>query len=129
LQLIAVQLNYDISKRFYLTGQASFAYEGESGGYADGMFGFGVYAPKILNKKVQFFAEGLLGASGGAGVDTGEGIAIKPKIGASFFFNDSFAILLSGGKIISPFGEVNSTNLNIGFSFNFSTVSYKTTKR
>ena len=33
---------YDINKRFYLAGEASFAYEGESGGYAHGIFGLGI---------------------------------------------------------------------------------------
>lgn len=123
LQLIAVQLNYDLSKRFYLTGQAAFAYDGKSGGYADGMVGLGWYTPKYLYDKMQTSLEFLVGAAGGAHVDTGAGLAIKPKVGFHYFLNDSLSLLLSGGKIIAPYGNLNSVNLNAGIAFQFSSLS------
>ena len=120
LQLIALQINFDLSKHFYVTGQAAFAYEGEAGGYADGMVGIGYYAPKILHDKIEFTLEFLGGAAGGAHIDTGAGLALKPKIGLNYCINDSFSLVSSYGKIIAPFGNLNSTNINFGLSFNFS---------
>lgn len=119
LQLVAVQLNYDLSKYFYATGQASFAYEGEAGGYADGMVGLGYYSPKILFDKIEFTLEFFAGASGGAHIDTGAGLAIKPKIGINYCLSQKMYIISSFGKIIAPFGNLNSTNINFGISFNF----------
>lgn len=125
LQSIAVQLNYDLSKHFYATGQAAFAYEGEAGGYADGMVGLGYYLPKILHSKIEFTLEFLVGASGGAHIDTGAGMAIKPKIGMNYCINNTFYLISSYGKIIAPFGNLNSTNINFGLSFNFSKLQIK----
>ena len=125
LQLIAIQLNYDLSNHIYVTGQAAFAYEGEAGGYADGMVGIGYYSPKIINEKIEFTLEFLAGASGGAHIDTGAGLAIKPKIGINYCINDKFYLVSSYGNIIAPYGNLNSTNLNFGLSFNFSKLQIK----
>tara|TARA_B100000809_G_scaffold63282_2_gene59981 strand:- start:1284 stop:2831 length:1548 start_codon:yes stop_codon:yes gene_type:complete len=120
LQLIAVQINYDLSQQFYITGQAAFAYEGEAGGYADGMLGLGFYSPKMLYDKIEFTLEFLVGAAGGAHIDTGAGLAIKPKFGINYCINNKIYIISSYGKIIAPYGNLNSTNINFGLSFNFS---------
>ncbi len=123
LQLIALQFNYDLTKQFYITGQAAFAYDGKSGGYADGMVGLGWYSPKFLYNKIQGTAEFLAGAAGGAHIDTGAGLAIKPKLGLHYFLRDNFSFLLSGGKIIAPYGNLNSANINVGISFHFSSLN------
>lgn len=123
LQLLAIQINYEISERFYLAGQASFAYEGESGGYADGMVGIGWYLHKRNRDGFEFFLETLIGAGGGAHVDTGAGFSIKPKIGVQYYLRENISVLLSGGKMIAPFGSLNATNLNFGISYNFATLN------
>ncbi|WP_152287655.1 hypothetical protein [Flavicella marina] len=122
LQLITAQLNSDISNHFYLTGQATFAYEGEAGGYADGMVGIGYNSPMFFYKKLEFIAEFLGGASGGAKIDTGAGLAIKPKIGLNYSLNHKLHITSGFGKIIAPYGNLNSTLLSFGFTFNFSKI-------
>lgn len=122
LQLIAVQINYEVSDRFYIAGQASFAYEGESGGYADGMVGIGWYLHKRNRTNLEFFSEVLVGAGGGAHVDTGAGFSIKPKMGIQYYLKDNISLLLSGGKMIAPYGNLNATNINVGISYNFATL-------
>lgn len=120
LQMLALKLNYDLSKHIYTTSEASFAYDGESGGYAHGLIGFGVKSPTFLKGKLEIFSEISGGAAGGAGIDTGEGIVIKPLIGMSYFHTNTFALSASRGRIIAPFGNIDSTNINIGINFRLS---------
>lgn len=125
LQLLALKVNYDLNKWLYIAGEASFAYGGRSGGYAHGLVGGGIYSPRFLNDKARGFIELMAGAGGGAGVDTDEGIILRPTLGLSYNVTDGIAILASGGKYYSPFGNVKSNNINIGLSFNLSTLSVK----
>ena len=125
LQQIALKINYDISKRFYVAGEASFAYEGGSGGYAHGLFGLGIKSNKFFNQKISLFAEAAGGVAGGGGVDSGEGILIRPSAGINYHFNDDFNFNISAGQMWSPYGNVNSTNLNIGFTYSLSVLNLK----
>ncbi|GGH02923.1 hypothetical protein GCM10011416_22210 [Polaribacter pacificus] len=125
LELLALQANYALNKSFYLIGEVGFAYAGKSGGYAQGLVGLGVYSPAFLKNKLRVQLEGLIGAAGGAGVDTGEGIILKPTLGLSYALNDVISINSSAGKMIAMSGAVNSTTVNIGLSFGFASLSSK----
>ncbi|NVJ88682.1 MAG: hypothetical protein HWD82_04500 [Flavobacteriaceae bacterium] len=125
LQLIAIKIMYDINKRFYVMGEASFAYEGKSGGYAHGIFGLGIRSNKFANNKLSLFAEASGGVAGGGRVDSGEGILVRPTAGVNYHINNDFTINVSGGQMWSPFGNVNSTNFNIGISYGISMLNAK----
>ncbi|WP_425658147.1 hypothetical protein [Tenacibaculum ascidiaceicola] len=125
LQLIGFKVNYDLNHSLYVAGEAGFAYDGRSGGYAHGLVGGGIYSPYFFNNKARGFIEVMAGAGGGAGVDTDEGIIIRPTIGLSYDIVNHVSIIASGGRYYSPFGNVNSNNINIGLSFNLSTLSVK----
>lgn len=125
LELIAIKLNYDINHRLYVAGEASFAYLGGAGGYAHGIFGLGIKSNKFLNDHFSLYAEAAAGVAGGGGVDSGEGILIRPTIGMNYHVNDNFAFTVSGGQMWSPYGNVNSTNINIGFTYGLSILNAK----
>ena len=125
LQLIALKLNYDLNHRFYIAGEASFAYEGESGGYAHGIFGIGVKSNKFINNKFSTFIELAAGVAGGGRVDSGEGVLIRPIVGVNYYVNDDLSFNISGGQMVSPYGNVNSTNMNIGLSYGLSILNAK----
>jgi hypothetical protein len=125
LQLIGIKILYDINKRFYLAGEASFAYEGESGGYAHGVFGLGVKSNKFFNEKVSTFLEMSAGVAGGGRVDSGEGILVRPTAGINYHVNNDLSFHVSGGQMWSPFGDVNSTNINIGLAYGLSILNAK----
>jgi hypothetical protein len=120
LQLIAIKILYGLNHRFYIAGEAGFAYEGESGGYAHGIFGIGIKSNQFLNNKFSTFIELAFGVAGGGRVDSGEGILVRPTIGLNYHMNDDFSINASGGQMWSPFGNVNSSNINIGLSYGLS---------
>ena len=125
LQLIGLRFNYDLNKTFYLIGETGFAYKGESGGYAHGIVGLGISSPAFFNKIFKTHLEFTGGAAGGAGVDTEEGIVIRPTLGFSCKLANNFSLYASGGKMISPSGNLNTTNINIGLSFGVATLRAK----
>lgn len=125
LQLIGLKVQYDLNKRLYFTGEASFAYEGESGGYAHGIFGLGLKSNKFLNDKFSLFVEAAGGVSGGGGVDSGEGILVRPTIGINYHATDDLSFHASGGQMWSPYGNVNSSNINIGLAYGLSILNAK----
>jgi hypothetical protein len=125
LKLVAIKIIYDLSKRFYVSGEASFAYKGKSGGYAHGIFGLGIRSNKFLNEKVSLYAEAAAGVAGGGRVDSGEGVLIRPNIGINYHINNNFSLNASGGQMWSPFGNVNSLNANFGFTYNMAFINAK----
>jgi hypothetical protein len=125
LQMISLKILYDLNRRFYLVAETSFAYEGKSGGYAHGIFGLGVRSNPFLKKKISTFIELTGGIAGGAGVDTGEGILVRPTTGINYHLNESSSFNIALGQTWTPLGKVNSTNLNLGFLYNFSILNAK----
>ncbi len=125
LEMIALKLFYDLNKQFYLIGEASFAYEGKSGGYAHGVFGIGLRSNAFLRNKISVFTEIMGGVAGGAGVDTGEGIIVRPTLGINYHLNDDFLFNISAGQLWTPHGNLNSINLNLGFTYNLSILNAK----
>ena len=125
LQLIGLRFNYDLNNTFYLIGETGFAYKGESGGYAHGIVGLGISSPAFLDEKLKAHLEFAGGAAGGAGVDTEEGIVIRPTLGLSYQLANNFSLYASGGKMISPSGNLNTTNINVGLSFGLATLRGK----
>jgi hypothetical protein len=125
LQLISTKIIYDINKRFYIAAEASFAYEGESGGYAHGILGLGIKSNKFANDKISLFAEAAAGVAGGGRVDSGEGVLIRPTAGINYHVNNDVSLNISGGQMWSPFGNVNSPNVNIGLSYGLSILNSK----
>ncbi len=125
LQLITLKIYYDLTKRIYMTGEASFAYEGESGGYAHGLFGVGVKSSRFINNRFSSFLEIGLGVAGGGRVDTGGGIFIRPNIGINYHINNDFTFSIAGGKMMTPYGNVNASNINIGLAYGLSILNAK----
>jgi hypothetical protein len=125
LQQLAIKINYDINHRFYVSGEASFAYEGGAGGYAHGIFGLGIKSNRYFNKRISLFAEAAGGVAGGGGVDSGEGILVRPSVGINYHFSDDFNFNVSAGQLWSPYGNVNSMNINVGFTYSLSLLNLK----
>lgn len=125
LDLIALHLSYDLTKYLFAVGETAFSYTGESGGFAHGLVGLGLNSPTIIKDNVRFYTEVLAGAAGGGGVDTGEGVVIKPSVGVSCKLYKPISLYASYGKVISPFGNLNTLNINAGLTFDFSVLAVK----
>ena len=71
---------------------------------------------KVENNKFLVFLELSGGVAGGGRVYSGEGILVRPNAGLYYHIDSGFSINIAGGQMISPFGNVNSTNINIGLT-------------
>jgi len=107
LDTLNVDIGYFLNKNFYAFVNAGSAYNGESGGYAIGMFGVGY-------EKGLFFAKAAIGAAGGGNVDVGGGLIAK-AYGGIKYKNFTFGI----GRIKAIDGRLNTTILDIGIDFDF----------
>lgn len=125
LQQLFVQLNFYLSKNMYVSGQTSFANFGNAGAYAEGIVGGGITTSSGFSNRIRLFAQILTGAAGGGGVDTGQGLVVKPGIGASLAFNDKLGIRTSFGQVKSIYGELNSTLINLGLNYRIAMLSAK----
>jgi len=125
LQQIFLQLNFYLIKNIYVSGQTSFANFGNAGAYAEGLLGIGVSTFSGFSNRIQLFAQTLIGAAGGSGVATGEGLIVKPSIGVSLLLNDKLGIRTSFGQVISIDGELNSTLINLGLNYRISMLKAK----
>jgi len=125
LQQILLQLNFYLIKNIYVSGQTSFANFGNAGAYAEGLLGVGVTTFSGFSNRIQLFAQTMIGAAGGGGVATGEGLIVKPSIGVSLLLNDKLGIRTSFGRVISINGELNSTLINLGLNYRISMLKAK----
>ncbi len=122
INLINVTFDQFLNSYFYLTGGASSAYAGRgqtTGGPATGLVGVGAQTPTYLNHW-EFFAEGLIGASGGGGYETNGGAIVEPVAGINYRLTPKTAIQLSFGHIMAlKQHSTNNNALNAGMLFTF----------
>jgi len=107
LDILNIDLGEYINKNFLILINAASAYNGNSGGYAVGMFGI-KYRYKYLFTKLS------IGAAGGGNIDVGGGLIGKIDLGIKY--KNYF---LSIGKIKAIKGRLNTTTISFGIDFDF----------
>ena len=117
LYKILVQAQLYLNKTVYLAGQTSFANFGNAGAYAEGVFGLGLSSKPLLNNKVRAFIQLLAGGAGGGQVSTGQGLIVKPGIGAYYNISDKLAFRTALGRVKATGSGLNSTYVNFGLSY------------
>ena len=122
INLANVTFDQFLSPMFYLTGQASSAYAGRgqtTGGPATGLVGVGAQTDTYLNHWA-LFGEGLIGASGGGGYDTGGGAVAEPVVGINYAFNSKVALQGSYGRMFAlKKHQTDNSVYNAGLVFSF----------
>ncbi len=119
MELLGAKIDWIGGDWWYLTGQALSAYDGEAGGYSEGHWGAGVFSSGWNNW--QLYAEVLLGAGGGGGVDSGNALLYKPGVGLEYNLNQDFALQAGAGQIISNSGNLDASYLDVNFVWRFGT--------
>ncbi len=122
---ISLQINFFLSKYIYGAGQTSFANFGDAGAYAEGIVGLGYQSKKIFNNTTSIFVQVLGGAAGGGGISTGQGLIVKPSMGINYKLTNKLNLRGALGHVKAKGGSLNSTFMNLGFSYNFSFLSMK----
>jgi hypothetical protein len=117
MQLMGAKFDWMGGDRWYLTGQALSAYAGGAGGYSEGHWGGGVYGPNW--KHTQIYAEMLMGAGGGGGIDTGSALLFKPSVGLDFQLTRSLSLQTGLGRVISNSGNLDSNFIEANLVYRF----------
>lgn len=117
---ISLQINLDLNKNIYVTGQTSFANFGNAGAYAEGIVGLGARTNPFLNDKVTFFGQVLGGAAGGGDISTGEGLIAKPSAGLNYKLNNTLSFRTAAGLVKAKGGSLSSTFINFGLKYHLS---------
>ena len=119
LYQISLQLNLNINKNLFVSGQSSFANFGSAGAYAEGLVGAGARTNPFFSN-THFFTQVLVGAAGGGGISTGEGFIVKPSIGISTKLYDKFSLRFAGGYVKATGSALSSKLFNFGIQYNIS---------
>jgi len=125
LYKILLQINYYLNKSIYVAGQTTFANFGNAGAYAEGVFGFGLSSKQLLNNKMRLFAQILAGGAGGGSISTGQGLIVKPSVGAVLNLSDKLGLRTAIGRVKATGSDLNSTYFNFGLSYRLAFLAAK----
>jgi len=125
LYQFSFQVNYNLNQSIYAAGQTSFANFGNAGAYAEGLVGVGIKSFLNTSKSLSLFGQVLGGGAGGGQISTGKGFIVKPSVGLNVGLSQLLNLRVSGGYVKAKGGELNSSMLNIGLSYNFSILKSK----
>jgi hypothetical protein len=112
-------ISFFILDHVYLAGQAYTAIDGEAGGYQLGLLGIGYQHD--FGDKFSLSFESLLGAGGGAGVNTRGGLLMAYRLSADFWLSSSMALTCGFGQIATVKGDgMSPKTYHLGLKFPFS---------
>ena len=120
LHQISLQINLNLNKNFYISGQTSFAIYGNAGAYAEGIVGLGVKSNPFMNHRTTLFLQGLAGAAGGGDISTGQGLIIKPSCGLNYEVTNTLGLRVESGYVKAKVGNLSSPMFNFGINYNIS---------
>jgi len=117
IQLTGVKLDWFLTDKLYVSGQALAAYAGQAGGYAAGMFGLGYVQP--LGLGFNAIAEVDIGAGAGGAINTGGGAITQPMAGFSYQLTENLAFSAMAGKILALNGVLDANVLDVALVYRF----------
>lgn len=117
VQLSGVNLDWFLTDKLYISGQALAAYVGQAGGYTVGMFGLGYAQP--LGAGFKAVSEINIGAGAGGSINTGGGAIAQPMLGLSYKLTKNLAFSVMAGKIIALNGNLDANVIDMAFIYKF----------
>jgi hypothetical protein len=123
IDLIGLKIKKHLNPNLYITGQAYGAYEGDAGGYAEGLVGFGLQSPKFFDQ-IKLNSEILLGAGAGGGLDTKGGAIAELTAGFSYDLSKSWDVGVNFGKMRSIKKGIDVNTISFDLAYNFSTLNF-----
>ena len=125
LYQISLQLDLDLNKNLYVSGQTSFANFGNAGAYAEGLVGLGLKTDLLFNDSTSLFTQVLAGAAGGGNISTGQGLIVKPSIGLDYKLSKTLNFRTSAGYVKAKGGDLSSPFVNLGIKYNITFLKLK----
>jgi len=121
IDLIGIALNRFLTPNIYVTGESFWAWQGQAGGYAEGVFGLGYQTDSY--RGFHLYAEGLAGVGGGGDVHMDGGMFISVGGGITYDIDRSTQLYLGTAYVRSRTGGFRSTSIDVGLNYNFSLMS------
>lgn len=120
LSLFTTDLNFMLGRYAYLAGQVGMSYAGQAGGFKTALAGFGL----TMATPVGLYGQVLIGAGGGGGINTKEGLIVTPEIGLYAHITRLWSIYGAYGRVraLSGSHRLKSNTMNLGVSYRFSTL-------
>ena len=111
LHLVGVAIERPLSPYFSLVGRARSAWKGDAGGYSEGLFGARL---GVSWWRLGVAAQAHVGAGGGGGVATGNGIIGDLQLTGRLRLTDAVALHLGGGRVETHDGGFSANILEAG---------------
>lgn len=118
VDLLGFALDSYINKNLYLTGQTFWAYDGEAGGYAEGIWGLGYHTNSYKN--ISLYTEGLIGVGGGGGIKVGSGLFASFGTGMTYAIDNNLKVSVGLSHVRGKKSTFSTTGLAYGLSYDFS---------
>lgn len=118
---LGVQVDYFVDRHLYLTGQGLGAHTGDAGAYMTGLLGAGLHQP--LSKKTFLELEGLFGAAGGGGLNTGSGMVFQGNLNLGYQLNKQLSLMASYGQMKAANGDFHAHVYGLSLAYQFNAMS------
>jgi len=115
--LLGIELNMPINANFELYGSSVWAYSGNYGAYAEGLFGLGGFANITKNHRIG--VKGYIGAAGGGGIDVGSGLMYQTMVSYQYRLTNSYAMSVQMGELKTHNGNFNPKIFEVGLRYRF----------
>ncbi|AKF24078.1 hypothetical protein YH65_00630 [Sulfurovum lithotrophicum] len=123
VDLLGFAIDRYMNENCYLTGQTFWAYNGDAGGYAEGIMGVGYHSDP--HGKFSLYAEALGGVGGGGGIDIGGGAFGSLGGGIVYHFDRAWEGQLGGSYVRSRNGTLSTYDIVFGVNYKFSLLEKK----
>ncbi|OOZ42168.1 hypothetical protein BOW53_00895 [Solemya pervernicosa gill symbiont] len=101
LHLIGLELSMPVSQSLRLRGSTQWAYGGNVGSFAEGLFGVVYESDYKLLDRIGLSAGYDVGVSGGGDMDVDDGFIHQAQLGLIVQLNESLSLAFMGGKMMS----------------------------
>jgi hypothetical protein len=121
IDLIGIALNRFVTPNLYLIGESFWAWKGQAGGYAEGIFGLGYQTDP--HYRFRLYGEALAGVGGGGDVRMDGGMFGSLGGGVMYDLDSSVQLYVGAARIRSKTGGFSTTSIDMGVHYNFSLFS------
>jgi len=123
IDLLGFAIDRYLDEHYYLTGQSFWAYNGDAGGYAEGIVGVGYHSDPY--GKFSLYTEALGGVGGGGGINIGGGFFASLGGGVIYNLDRNWEGHLGGTYVRSKNGTFSTYDIVFGVGYKFSLLEKK----
>jgi hypothetical protein len=129
VSLVGIRIHRALTDSLAVTAQASGAYDGSAGGYAVGLLGLRLTSSPVVFQALQLFLDASAGAAGGGGIPVGGGAVVQGAAGILCTIAGKFSFEASYGMIAAVNGPLDSSFIEAGLLYRFSTLNRRISPR